>query len=137
MLGSCFGSSAIMVVFIMGIHIIAEFQGVDPRKISRVEDVQRILDRVVTKSGLHVVSSSFHQFEPLGVSVVYLLSESHLSVHTWPEHGYIALDIFTCGNDEPALKAFELLLEEFKPKSVRKQIIRRDILEQVRSFNTS
>ncbi len=113
----------------MGIHIIAEFQGVSPTKISRVEDIRRILDRVITKSGLHVVSSSFHQFEPVGVSAVYLLRESHLSVHTWPEYGYIALDIFTCGEDKQALKAFELLLKEFKPKSVRKQIIRRDVFE--------
>jgi S-adenosylmethionine decarboxylase len=126
-----------MLVFDMGIHIIAEFRGVDPKKLSRVEDVREILDRVIAKSGLHVVSSSFHQFEPVGVSAVYLLSESHLSIHTWPEYSYAALDIFTCGEDAPALKAFELLVEEFKPKSVEKQIIRRDAHEQIKSFNPS
>jgi S-adenosylmethionine decarboxylase len=120
----------------MGIHIIAEFRGVDPRKISRVEDVQVVLDRVVAKSGLHAVSSSFHQFEPHGVSAIYLLSESHLSVHTWPEYGYMALDIFTCGDDGPALKAFELLVEEFQPKSVEKRVIRRDVLGEAGSQNT-
>jgi len=111
----------------MGIHIIAEFRGVDPRKLSRVEDLRLILDRVIAKSGLHAISSSFHQFEPYGVSAIYLLSESHLSVHTWPEYGYMALDIFTCGDDGPALKAFELLVEEFKPKNVEKRVIRRDV----------
>lgn len=109
----------------MGIHIIAEFQGVDPEKISKVEKIQEVLDRVIAKSGLHAVSSSFHQFEPYGVSAVYLLSESHLSVHTWPERGYLDLDIFTCGEDGPALKAFQLLKEEFQPKSIKKRIIRR------------
>jgi len=69
----------------MGIHIIAEFLGVSPEKISKVEKLREILDRVVAKSNLHVISSSFHQFEPYGVSAVYLLSESHLSIHTWPE----------------------------------------------------
>ncbi|MEM1538902.1 MAG: adenosylmethionine decarboxylase [Candidatus Bathyarchaeia archaeon] len=121
----------------MGIHIIAEFRGVDPQKISRAENLRVILDRVVARSGLHVISSSFHQFEPYGVSAVYLLSESHLSVHTWPEHGYVALDIFTCGNDGPAWRAFELLLEEFRPKSVEKRVIRRDIFGEVRSKNTA
>lgn len=111
----------------MGIHIIAEFRGVDPDRISRAEELRVVLDRVVAKSGLHVVSSSFHQFEPCGVSAIYLLSESHLSVHTWPEHAYMALDIFTCGDDGPALKAFELLVSEFQPKNVKKRIIRRDI----------
>lgn len=111
----------------MGIHIIAEFQGVDPCKISRAETLRSILDSVIAKSGLHVVSSSFHQFEPQGVSALYLLSESHLSVHTWPEHGYLALDIFTCGDDGPALHAFQLLIEEFQPKRVKKRVIRREI----------
>jgi len=111
----------------MGIHIIAEFRGVDPSKISRVEVLRPILDSIVAKSGLHVVSSSFHQFQPYGVSAIYLLSESHFSVHTLPEYRYMALDIFTCGDDEPALKAFQLLLEEFKPEAVEKRIIRRDI----------
>jgi S-adenosylmethionine decarboxylase len=119
----------------MGIHIIAEFRGVDPKKISKVEDLREVLDRVVSKSGLHVVSSSFHQFEPHGVSAIYLLSESHFSVHTWPEYGYMALDIFTCGDDGPALKAFELLLEEFKPKIFKRRIIRRDIFGQSASQN--
>ncbi len=114
----------------MGIHIIAEFRGVDPGKISRVEDLRNILDRVVSKSGLHVISSSFHQFEPHGVSAIYLLSESHLSVHTWPEYCYVALDIFTCGDSEPALMAFKLLKEELKPKIVKKRVLRRDVVEE-------
>lgn len=112
----------------MGIHIISEFQGLDPQKISRVEELRIVLDRVIVESGLHVVSSNFHQFEPQGVSAVYLLTESHLSVHTWPEYGYMALDIFTCGDDEPALKAFRLMLKEFQPKNFKKRVIRREVI---------
>jgi len=120
----------------MGIHVIAEFLGVNPEKISRVEKTREILDRVIAKSGLHAISSSFHQFEPYGVSAVYLLSESHLSIHTWPEYEYVAIDIFTCGEDGPALKAFELLVEEFQPKEIEKKIIRRDLYEKNRNSNT-
>ncbi|MBC7131415.1 adenosylmethionine decarboxylase [Candidatus Bathyarchaeota archaeon] len=112
----------------MGIHIIAEFRGVDPGKISRVEILRPILDSVIAKSGLHVLSSSFHQFQPHGVSAIYLLSESHFSIHTWPEYGYVALDIFTCGDDGPALKAFQLLLEELRPETFEKRVIRRDVV---------
>ncbi|MGC8849574.1 MAG: adenosylmethionine decarboxylase [Candidatus Bathyarchaeia archaeon] len=115
----------------MGIHIIAEFLGVDQEKISRVERTREILDRVISRSGFRVISSSFHQFEPYGVSAVYLLAESHLSVHTWPEYGYLALDIFSCGGDDLALRAFELLVDEFRPKVVEKRIIRRDLYEKV------
>ena len=121
----------------MGIHIIAEFLGVDPEKISRVEKTRSILDRVISKSGLHALSSSSHQFEPYGVSIIYLLSESHFSVHTWPEYEYMALDIFTCGDDDgPALKAFQLSVEEFNPKIVKKEIIRREPYEKSGDSNT-
>ena len=102
-----------------------------------MEKIRTILDSVVSKSGLHVISSSFHQFEPQGVSAVYLLSESHLSVHTWPEYGYVALDIFTCGDDDNiALKAFDLLVEAFEPEIVEKKILRRDLYERSGSSNT-
>jgi S-adenosylmethionine decarboxylase len=116
----------------MGIHIIAEIYGVESGKISKVEDVKLLLDRSISKSGLHVVSSIFHQFNPNGVSAVYLLSESHLSIHTWPEHGYVALDIFTCGKDDSAFKAFESIIEELNPKNVEKKVIRRDSFGEIR-----
>ncbi len=121
----------------MGIHIIAEFRGVNPQKISRAENLRVILDRIITKSGLNVVSSTFHQFEPYGVTAVYLLRESHISVHTWPEHGYMALDIFTCSNATSAFKTFELFLDEFQPKKVEKHVIRRDVNGEIESQNTA
>ncbi|MEM3437691.1 MAG: adenosylmethionine decarboxylase [Nitrososphaerales archaeon] len=120
----------------MGIHIIAELLGVDSEKISRVEGIRNIFDRVISESNLKVVSSNFYQFEPYGVSAVYLLRESHLSVHTWPEYGYIALDIFTCGPSGSALKAFKLLVKEFKPKVIKKKILRRNLYEQNQNANT-
>lgn len=116
----------------MGIHVIAEFLGVGLDKICRVGPLRRILERVVSESGLRVVRSAFHQFKPHGVSGFYLLRESHLSVHTWPEHGYVAVDIFSCGPEEPALKALQLLTEWLKPRSVRRKVIRRGPFEKDR-----
>ncbi|MEM1515253.1 MAG: adenosylmethionine decarboxylase [Candidatus Bathyarchaeia archaeon] len=123
-------------MFELGIHIIADFLGVDPRKIARVEDLRVILDRVIFKSGLHTVSSIFHQFEPYGVSAAYILCESHLSIHTWPECGYVALDIFTCSSDESALRAFDSLVEELRPKIIEKKILRREFYEKTRNLPT-
>lgn len=108
-----------------GIHLIVEFLGVEARKIAKVAPLKRILDTVISESGLKVVSSSFHQFKPHGVSAVYLLKESHLSIHTWPELGYVALDIFTCGDEKCAFKAYELLVREFRPKKIKKKVIKR------------
>ncbi|MEM2933344.1 MAG: adenosylmethionine decarboxylase [Methanocellales archaeon] len=111
----------------MGIHIVVEFLGVDPEKLSRVENVKRILERVLINSKLNVVANVFHQFSPHGVSGVFLLRESHLSIHTWPEYEYAAIDIFTCGREEDALEALYLLIKEFQPKEVKKEIIRREV----------
>lgn len=113
----------------MGIHVIAELFGVDPERISRVDPLRRVLERVVSRSGLRVVHSAYHQFEPQGVSGFYRLRESHLSVHTWPEYGYVAVDIFTCGQEDAAIHALELLVSKLKPKQVKKKIIRRDPFE--------
>lgn len=110
----------------MGIHVVAEFLGVDPEKLSRVENVKRILERVLINSKLNVVANVFHQFAPYGVSGVFLLRESHLSIHTWPEYEYAAIDIFSCGAEEDALQALSLLIKEFQPKAVKKEIIKRE-----------
>lgn len=116
----------------MGIHLIVDLLGVDPERISRVEPVKEILDRAIEDSGLNRITSSFHQFEPHGVSAVYLLRESHLSIHTWPEYGYVALDIFACGDEGSALRAYEILLEKFKPGIVEKKMLRRDFYERTK-----
>ena len=47
-------------------------------------------------AGARIISSQFHRFSPLGVSGVVLIAESHLTIHTWPERGYAAVDVFTC-----------------------------------------
>lgn len=119
----------------MGIHVIAEFFGVEVEKISRVGPLREILEKVVSESGLKPIHSAFHQFEPYGVSGFFLLRESHLSVHTWPEYGYVAIDVFTCGSEKPAFRALGLLIKCLKPKSVEERVIRRDPFEKNRRIH--
>lgn len=114
----------------MSIHVIAEFLGVAASRISRVEPLREVLEEVVSKSGLKPIHSAFHQFEPHGVSAFYLLRESHLSIHTWPEHEYAAIDIFCCGSEKKALKALDILVKRLQPKKVKKQLLRRDPSEE-------
>ena len=97
----------------LGHHYIVEGSGCDSQVISRVEDVEQIMVRAAEVADVQVWAISFHRFSPNGVSGVVVISESHLSVHTWPEAGYVALDIFTCGETakpeaavQHALKAF-------------------------------
>jgi S-adenosylmethionine decarboxylase len=97
----------------VGHHYIVEGSGCNDEVISRVEQVEQIMVRAAEVANVQVWAISFHRFRPTGVSGVVVISESHLSVHTWPEVGYVALDIFTCGDSakpeaavQHALKAF-------------------------------
>ncbi|HLY23351.1 MAG TPA: adenosylmethionine decarboxylase [bacterium] len=97
----------------VGHHYIVEGSGCNRDVISRVEQVEQVLVRAAEVADVQIWAISFHRFRPMGVSGVVVISESHLSVHTWPEVGYVALDIFTCGDRakpeaavQHALKAF-------------------------------
>jgi S-adenosylmethionine decarboxylase proenzyme len=76
------------------------------------------------KSGATVLGESFHQFSPQGVSGVIIIAESHLTIHTWPEHGYAGADIFTCGTRVKPEKAAEVIIARLKP--VTHSIIKMD-----------
>jgi len=107
----------------MGLHIIAEFLGVKEEKIARTKQVKQIVEEAIKKSGLNVVRSAYHQFEPYGVTCFYLLKESHLAIHTWPEVNYAAIDIFTCDRGGKAKETLRLLKKGFSPSEVKIRVV--------------
>ena len=102
----------------VGIHIIADFYGVNSDILARVEDMARIFEDTVKYAGVTKLAANYYQFEPFGCSGVVLLAESHMSFHTWPEYGLVTLDFYTCGPPEQAHKAYEYLENVLKPKRV-------------------
>ncbi|HOJ49383.1 MAG TPA: adenosylmethionine decarboxylase [Spirochaetota bacterium] len=82
----------------LGTHLIAEFYGCDARKISKVSYVKEAMEEAALKANATIVQSTFHQFNPYGVSGVVIIAESHLSIHSWPEYGYASIDVYTCGD---------------------------------------
>ena len=113
----------------VGHHYVAEASGCDASIIGKVETVEGILTRAAEVAGVTIWAISFHRFAPNGVSGVIVISESHLSVHTWPEHGYVALDIFTCGDDAKPEAAVEHALKAFGAKSMHITEISRGLQE--------
>ncbi len=97
----------------IGHHYIVEASGCNAKVIGSVEKVQQILVRAAEIAGAHVWSISFSKFPPHGVSGVVVISESHISTHTWPEMGYAALDIYTCGANVKPEKAVIYAVEAF------------------------
>lgn len=97
----------------LGKHMIIELYGCSSRIINNVEQVKDHVLEAVRLSGATVIEPFFHHFPPNGVSGIVVVAESHFSVHTWPEIGYCALDIFTCGQDVDSQKALDYLKDKF------------------------
>lgn len=82
---------------ILGRHLLIELYDCDRVALGDPDGVERSLLDAADRARATVLGHHFHRFEPQGVSGVVVIAESHISIHTWPEHGYAAVDIFTCG----------------------------------------
>lgn len=99
-----------------GAHLIVDLHGA--RRLNELEHIDSTLRRCVEVAGATLLHIHLHPFEPNGgVSGVAVLAESHISIHSWPEAGYAALDIFMCGNAKPQ-RCIEVLLEAFAPARI-------------------
>ncbi|MCH9814517.1 MAG: adenosylmethionine decarboxylase [Epsilonproteobacteria bacterium] len=110
---------------VLGTHILAEYNSCDKSILNNIQLIENSLLKAAHIAGATVVGSSFHRFEPQGVTGVVVLSESHISVHTWPELAYAAVDIFTCGNDVNPSASYTYLKEAFKSEDATSQTILR------------
>jgi S-adenosylmethionine decarboxylase len=108
-----------------GQHVLAEFDGVDPALLDDVAFLRVTLERSLDRAGATVCHVVSKRFVPQGVTVLALLSESHASLHTYPEVGAVFLDVFTCGNRADPELATRLLAEALGAKDSHVTIIRR------------
>ena len=81
----------------LGNHILVEFMGCIPEVMNDVSVIEEAMVSAAEIARATVINSTFHHFSPYGVSGVVVIQESHLAIHTWPEYGYAAVDLFTCG----------------------------------------
>jgi S-adenosylmethionine decarboxylase len=96
-----------------GAHLIIDLY--DAERLDDIDHIEETLRRCVEAAGATLLHVHLHHFEPNGgISGVAVLAESHISIHSWPENGYAALDVFMCGNAEPD-RCVPVLREAFKP----------------------
>ncbi len=108
-----------------GTHLLADLYGVDCALLVCSADIDALLRAGAESAGACILHSHFHSFgESMGVTGVVLLAESHISIHTWPEYGFAAADIFMCGEAQPRL-ALDVIERAFKPASSIVQTIAR------------
>ena len=100
-----------------------------------LDDTERVAGALLDaadRARTTVLGSSFHKFSPQGVSGVVVIAESHISVHTWPEFGYAAVDVFTCGDHAMPRRAATSLVEAFAPTNHDIKVIARGVPGQDR-----
>ena len=112
----------------LGRHILAEFHDCDADILNNLEQVEQLMKNAAVKAGATIVQSVFHMFSPHGVSGVVVISESHLAIHTWPEYGYAAVDVFTCGDAVDPAEAAGYLADWFKAGRVETQDVPRGVI---------
>lgn len=108
----------------LGKHLLLEFYDCPAPLLSDPQQIADILEKAAEVMQATVVSSDFHHFSPLGVSGVVIIQESHLTIHTWPEYGYAAVDIFTCGEIKME-QGVVFLKEKLQAKTLERQEFQR------------
>ena len=115
----------------LGRHLLVELHDCDREALDDLDYLREAMLNAAVACGAVVLGDSFHRFSPQGVSGVVVIAESHLSVHTWPEYGYAAVDIFTCGTTVEPRKAAEVLIEKLGCKNPSLTEIQRGLLVTV------
>ena len=114
----------------LGRHLLAEFTGCDAAPLADLERVTSAMLQAAEASGATIVTHSFHHFSPHGVSGAVIIAESHLAIHTWPEHGFAAVDFFSCG-DVNMDRGLALLKAAFGAAAETRLVIERGPLRTV------
>ena len=110
---------------IKGFNILLDLHDCDQDKLDNYKEIKENLSAIVKKSDFKIVGEKYHKFKPYGVTGVILLASSHVSVHTWPELGFVAVDIYSCKGFENAKKIADDLIKFFGAKRVEsKEIVR-------------
>jgi S-adenosylmethionine decarboxylase len=97
----------------LGRHLLLELYDCSSEVLNSLESVKTALVEAAKRAEATIVDVVFHEFNPFGISGVVVIAESHLSIHTWPEHRYAAVDIFSCGDTINPGEAASYLVEQF------------------------
>lgn len=114
----------------LGRHVLAEVCGCDFDILNDINRVEEIMVNAALEAGAEVRECVFHKFSPQGVSGVVVISESHLAIHTWPELGYAAVDVFTCGEKVNPWDACNYLTDHLNAKQTTAKEIKRGMIPE-------
>ena len=107
----------------LGRHLLAELYGCSPVRLDDLDFLREATLDAVRRSGATILSDHFRRFSPQGVTGVVIIAESHLALHTWPEHGYVAIDYFSCGDQVDIDLAVDVLEAALEPHHAERVLV--------------
>lgn len=111
----------------LGLHVLLDLAGCPEDLLADRDGLAHVLRECAISAGATIVGEVFHRFSPTGVSGVLLIAESHLSIHTWPELGAAAIDVYSCGESFDATLAAQRLCEALEATESRWTRVRRGV----------
>jgi len=115
-------------LYALGTHLLVELRDCNPEILKDLNKVKDALVSAAKEAKATIIDVSFHEFNPFGISGMVVIAESHLSIHTWPEYSYAAVDIFTCGDIIKPEVAAQYLIRRFESKTPSVVEMKRGIL---------
>lgn len=119
----------------LGRHILVEYYNCDMEILKCHSKIEKMMVEAAEKANATVVQSVFHLFNPWGVSGAVVIQESHLTIHTWPEFGYAAVDLFTCGDSVNPWVAFDYLNDQLKAERSESMEVTRGMVDKIKAYS--
>lgn len=113
----------------LGLHVLMEFHDCSVELLDDLNGLEATMNEAATAADATIIKSVFHQFAPQGVTGVVIIAESHLAIHTWPEHGYAAVDFFTCNTQMDYILSYNLIAEQLKSKKFTYSTVNRGLIK--------
>lgn len=116
----------------LGRHILVEYYNCNKEILKNHNLIEEHMKQAAIESKATIVQSVFHLFNPWGVSGAVIISESHLTIHTWPEYGYAAVDLFTCGDTVNPWDAFDYLSNVLEAEKTETTEVPRGLADKIK-----
>ena len=111
----------------LGVHLLLDLENCDQKILDDLNIIKQTLMIAAQRSGAHIMGETFHKFTPVGVTGIVSIAESHISIHTWPEFKYAAVDIFSCGEDFDLESCVKVISDNLKCKYITRKTIKRGL----------
>ena len=111
----------------LGVHLLLDLENCDQKILDDLNTIKQTLIIAAQKSGAHIMGETFYKFTPVGVTGIVSIAESHISIHTWPEFKYAAVDIFSCGEDFDLESCVKVISDNLKCKHITRKTIKRGL----------